>query len=204
MRLKVPPGSTNDIVSCLIFINKRNDYEIDFVSEIIEIIPENMQLNNPAKLSFNLDIISNQYNTSKLSIYKLDNDMWILCDSYIQDNFIHSEINTFGKYAVVYDENNQTDIFPNEYMLIQNYPNPFNPETSITYYLPAYNFIEINVYNIEGKKVNTLYKGYSESGYHTIHWNGKNNQDVSLPSGVYILSLEYDNNILNNKMVKIK
>ena len=58
LRLKVPPGSTNDIVSCLIFINKRNDYEIDFVSEIIEIIPENMQLNNPAKLSFNLDIFS--------------------------------------------------------------------------------------------------------------------------------------------------
>ena len=130
--------------------------------------------------------------------------MWILCDSYIQDNFIHSEINTFGKYAVVYDENHQTDIFPNDYMLIQNYPNPFNPETAITYYLPEYNFIEISIYNLEGKKVNILYKGYSESGYHTIHWNGKNNQDVSLPSGVYILSLEYDNKILNNKMVKIK
>ena len=56
----------------------------------------------------------------------------------------------------------------------------------------------------EGKKVKTLYHGYSQSGYHQINWNGNNDKGNSLSSGVYILSLEYDKNILNNKMVKIK
>ena len=89
-------------------------------------------------------------------------------------------------------------------MLIQNYPNPFNPETVIEYYLPESNFIKLNVYNIEGKKVKTLYHGYSQSGYHQINWNGNNDKGNSLSSGVYILNLEYDKNILNSKMVKIK
>ena len=89
-------------------------------------------------------------------------------------------------------------------MLVQNYPNPFNPQTTIEYYLPSSNFIKLNIYNIEGKKVNTLYNGYSESGYHTIYWNGNNDKGSTLSSGIYILSLEYNNIVLNRKMVKIK
>jgi len=204
LRLEIPEGATNDMVSCLISSHKNNDSNIDIVGDIFQIIPENIALNKPATLSFNLDMIATEYNYSDLAIYTLESDIWVLTNTYIQDDFIKTEINSFGNYAIAYNENHETNIFPNDYILNQNYPNPFNPETTINYYLPSSNFIILNIYNIEGQKVKTLYNGYSDFGYHQINWDGKNDNNSSLPSGVYILSLQYDNNILNSKMVKIK
>ena len=192
------------MVSCLISSHKNNDSNIDIVGDIFQIIPENIGLNKPATLSFNLDMIATEYNYSDLAIYTLESGIWVLTNTYIQNNFIKAEINNFGNYALVYNENHDTNILPDEYILNQNYPNPFNPETTINYYLPSSNFIKLNIYNIEGQKVKTLYNGYSDFGYHQINWDGKNDNNSSLPSGVYILTLQYDNNILNSKMVKIK
>ena len=55
-----------------------------------------------------------------------------------------------------------------------------HPETTINYYLPSSNFIKLNIYNIEGQKVKTLYNGYSDFGYHQINWDGKNPRKVKL------------------------
>ena len=81
-------------------------------------------------------MIATEYNYSDLAIYTLESDIWVLTNSYIQDDFIKTEINSFGNYALVYNENHETNILPNDYILNQNYPNPFNPETTINYYLP--------------------------------------------------------------------
>ena len=87
---------------------------------------------------------------------------------------------------------------------MQNYPNPFNPQTMINFYLPNNNYIEINIYDIKGKKVRTIYKGKLNSGYQSIKWNGMDDKGVSLSSGIYVLSLNYDNQVISNKMVKLK
>ena len=59
-------------------------------------------------------------------------------------------------------------------------------------------------YNIRGEKVRHLYNGYKKSGYYSIIWNGKSDTGVELSSGIYILNFKYGNNVINNKMVKIK
>ena len=87
---------------------------------------------------------------------------------------------------------------------MQNYPNPFNPETTINFYLPEDNYIEVNIYNIKGEQVRTIYKGKLHSGYQSIIWDGTNDRGVSLPSGIYIMSLNYNDMIINGKMVKLK
>ena len=151
-----------------------------------------------------LSFIPEGYDLNHCGLYYNNNHSWILSDTYIEDNKLKSRINNFGSYAIFYNEYQETLSFPDEYILMQNYPNPFNPETTINFYLPEDNYIEVNIYNIKGEQVRTIYKGTLHSGYQSIIWDGTNNRGISLPSGIYIMSLNYNDMIINGKMVKLK
>ncbi len=69
---------------------------------------------------------------------------------------------------------------PNQFILYQPYPNPFNPSTKINYIVPVKSKITLNVYNILGQKVVTLFNGIQQPGHHTITWNA-----TDVPSGIY-------------------
>ena len=74
---------------------------------------------------------------------------------------------------------------PSEIKLSQNYPNPFNPETLIRFYLPKTEFVDLKVYSITGREIETLINGEVPSGFHEVHWTAKN-----LSSGVYIYKMQ--------------
>jgi hypothetical protein len=74
---------------------------------------------------------------------------------------------------------------PKEYLLYQNYPNPFNSSTIIKYYLPEEGRVKLNIYNILGEKILTLFEGEQTSGNHQISLRSD-----KLPSGIYFYSLE--------------
>ena len=122
----------------------------------------------------------------------------------LNDNFLSTEISKFGIYTIMYDEFNNTLNYPDEYILIQNYPNPFNPNTKIDFFIPKKNNININIYSIKGDKVKNLFTGDIKTGYHSINWDGKNDNGNELPSGVYFLKLNYDNKFISRKLIKIK
>ncbi len=88
---------------------------------------------------------------------------------------------------------------PNKFTLWQNYPNPFNLQTAIDYYIPLVSFIEIEIYNVNGKKV----KKYSEkksAGNHRYLFNAE-----GLSSGIYFYSLKINGKISKTKkMIFIK
>jgi hypothetical protein len=90
------------------------------------------------------------------------------------------------------------------YQLEQNYPNPFNPSTTISYYLPSGGDASLVVYDLLGKEVKTLFKGYASAGKQSVQWNGINNEGKQVSSGVYIYSLRSGSKILNNKMLLVK
>ncbi len=74
---------------------------------------------------------------------------------------------------------------PSGYLLEQNYPNPFNSSTIIKYQIPKDESVRINLYNILGEKILTLFEGEQESGEHQIRLSSD-----KLPSGNYFYSLE--------------
>jgi len=83
----------------------------------------------------------------------------------------------------------ETEIaLPKNFDLSQNYPNPFNPSTRIDYTLPSDSKIVLEVYNINGAKVNQLVDKEQSAGYYSVDFNssliGKN-----IPSGVYLYRL---------------
>jgi len=88
---------------------------------------------------------------------------------------------------------------PDTYSIYNIYPNPFNPITIIEYSLPENASIELFVYNIHGRHIQTLVQSFQTAGYHSINWNAQN-----YPSGVYLIRLESSTYSQMQKVVLFK
>jgi len=108
----------------------------------------------------------------------------------------------------VYDPNynsieDLTIPFPNT-ISISNYPNPFNPSTTISYNIPQSGQTELKIYNIRGQLVKQLVNEYQECGEHTISWNGKDDSNSPVSSGIYFSKVFSAGNTQVHKMMMIK
>ncbi len=88
--------------------------------------------------------------------------------------------------------------------LYQNYPNPFNPSTVISFYLPATGRVELSVYDPIGRRIRTLASGRMEHGFKEFIWNGTDERDRPVSSGVYFCRLAVDKRVLTRKMILLK
>ena len=77
------------------------------------------------------------------------------------------------------------DINPVGFELAQNHPNPFNPSTTITYRLEKPGMVNLIIYDMLGRKVETLVDEVKLPGSYSVLWNGK-----GYASGVYFYRLE--------------
>jgi len=93
------------------------------------------------------------------------------------------------KYTPTAVEPGSSDL-PDAFTLFANYPNPFNLSTTICYSLPASADIRLSIYNLKGEKVRTLIHQHQSAGTFEISWNGRNDNNVHVPSGIYIYSME--------------
>jgi len=88
--------------------------------------------------------------------------------------------------------------------LYQNYPNPFNPTTTISFAMKNSDRVKLNVYNVKGQKVAELADDVFEQGIHTIVWNGKDNNDKNVASGVYYYQIKSGGHVETRKMLLMK
>ena len=93
---------------------------------------------------------------------------------------------------------------PEEYALDQNYPNPFNPTTRISYTIAERGLVSIDVFDILGRHVSTLLNEVQPAGSYEITWNGRNNENLPVTSGVYFYRLRSGSFAKTNKMVLLK
>lgn len=91
---------------------------------------------------------------------------------------------------------------PINYQLEQNYPNPFNPVTRIDFYLPIKTYWELEIINITGQQIRK-YVG-EDYGKVTICWNGENNEQISVTSGIYFYKITTENYSDSKKMILLK
>ena len=83
-------------------------------------------------------------------------------------------------------EDEETTSIPKVFALSQNYPNPLAPKTTISYTLPKPCKVSLKIYNIKGQKVKTLMNDVLPAGYHSVVWNGKDDNNESVSSGIYL------------------
>ena len=90
--------------------------------------------------------------------------------------------------------------------LYRNYPNPFNPSTTISFELAADTSenTELIIYNLKGQKVRTLVSGHLTSGRHSAFWNGLNDAQKAVTSGIYLYKLQSGDYTATRKMILIK
>ncbi|MDZ7261141.1 MAG: S8 family serine peptidase [candidate division KSB1 bacterium] len=76
--------------------------------------------------------------------------------------------------------------------LLHAHPNPFNLSTRISFVIPESDHVRLIIYDILGRKVQTLYDGKANNGLNNVIWNGKDENGKLVSSGVYICRLESD------------
>jgi len=87
-------------------------------------------------------------------------------------------------------EINMKDLMtPDNYALHHAFPNPFNPETTMKYDLPEQSKVHLTIFDLLGRKINTLKRKTEDAGFYSIKWDGTNEHGKPLSSGMYIIYL---------------
>ena len=91
-----------------------------------------------------------------------------------------------------------------KFTVMPAYPNPFNPSTTIRYGIETNSNVNIQIYDITGKLINTLINQEQTQGWHSIIWNGTNQHGKQVPAGIYLSRVISGTNIKTNKLMLLK
>ena len=83
-------------------------------------------------------------------------------------------------------------------------PNPSSGAVNISYVLPKSGQVSLNVYDICGRRVNTLAHGNKQGGAYNLTWNRNDSQGRKMSSGVYFYRLDYEGASLTRQLVLLK
>ncbi len=126
-------------------------------------------------------------------VYELDDEPPYLIENgrvYVMMNVLMDQITSADDYIAR---------IPDEYQLQQNYPNPFNPATTIQFSLPVSGEVQLVIYDILGRKVETLVDGYKNAGHHEAVFNAG-----ELSSGVYLYQLRAGEFVNTKRLMLVK
>ncbi len=93
---------------------------------------------------------------------------------------------------------------PQAHALHQNYPNPFNPSTTISFTVATSGPVELSVFDLLGRRVRILTEGPRPSGQHTVVWDGTDEKERAVGSGIYVYRLRIADFVQTRKMVLVK
>ena len=93
---------------------------------------------------------------------------------------------------------------PSGYSLLQNYPNPFNPVTKLRYDLPENSHVNITIYDMLGRAVKTMVNQHQNAGHRSIIWDGTNDYDNTVSTGIYLYQIQAGAYTRTKKMVFLK
>jgi len=89
-------------------------------------------------------------------------------------------------------------------LLEGNYPNPFNPATTIKFGIKEESEVRIEIFNAKGQKVKTLLNDKLSAGYHTATWNGTDESNHKVSSGIFFYKMQTGSYTSIQKMLLLK
>ena len=124
-----------------------------------------------------------------------------LCPPYPEciENYVGYQDTSNCEQVSIYDET-----LPITYNLYNAYPNPFNPLTTLQYDLPEDAVVNITIYDMMGRVVNTLINGSQTAGYKTTQWNATNDRNEPVSAGLYLYTIQAGQFTETKKMVLLK
>lgn len=126
-----------------------------------------------------------------------DHTVYLSSNSYVELPIITNAGNRFD--VMFAEENGAENNTPYSYSLTQNFPNPFNPSTMIQYTIADAQKVELKIYDLLGREVQTLVNDVQNPGSYNVMFNAQN-----LSSGIYFYRLTAGNFSEVKKMTLIK
>ncbi len=121
----------------------------------------------------------------------------------VDGSFIGSAFTEEISFEITVTDSDE-DMIPLVTKLQGNYPNPFNPTTLINFSLKEDTDVSIYIYNMKGQKVKTLVQGELKADSYSIIWNGKDDSNSSVASGIYFYKMDAGNYKATKKMTLLK
>jgi len=110
---------------------------------------------------------------------------------------------TFDNITGLGDLNNVQQLI-RSFKVIGNYPNPFNPSTTIAYSIPQKSDVKVNIYDVNGQLIKEIVNESLDAGEHFVTWNGTNQTNSSVASGVYIYTVQSGSRLVSRQMILVK
>ena len=88
---------------------------------------------------------------------------------------------------------------PHNVALFHNFPNPFNPTTTINFHVETSHTTSLQIYDINGRIVETLIQDKIKPGSHQIKWDG-----TEFASGIYFAKLRSGEKVKTQKIMLLK
>jgi len=137
------------------------------------------------------------YGLDYRSIYSSILGSWFGLENESKEGVLQGEFEDLG-FVNVATSNEQTQK-PLAFKLHQNYPNPFNPSTNISFVLPTSGRVRLQIFDIQGRLIQTLADKVVNAGEHTVVFDAS-----SLSSGMYMYRLETPYGVSSKTMSLIK
>ncbi len=108
----------------------------------------------------------------------------------------------FNQHPTGLDE---TDVASRERLLLGNYPNPFNPTTTLEFTLPTHSRVSLFIVDLGGRRVRSLVEDrILDEGQHQLTWDGKDDRERLLPSGIYFCRVLANEEIKTHRILLLK
>ena len=118
-------------------------------------------------------------------------------------NSIPSSANDYVLIEVELSIDDEIEL-PTRIALFPAFPNPFNPRTNIRYDLPQTGYVDLRIFDLSGREVRTLARGFDLAGTKTVVWDAKDNQGQNVSAGVYVYRLEAAGFVQSQKLIYLK
>jgi len=104
-------------------------------------------------------------------------------------------------------DNRNTQNIPGSFLLVKAFPNPFNPSTTLSINIPenlSGGMVQLSIYDIQGQLVKDIIGKNLPAGNYLYKWDGRNNNGVSVSSGIYITNLHVKDQMSSVKIILLK
>ena len=205
-KLNVGRNSVSTTSNIMLYTD--NQYDISYrsnlhkISQNYHVSPYDIEFINKIELGFDVNLESN-LDIDKYYIMHYSDNVWIPIYTVRYDYYVAGYIDKGGIYALFYSED-EIELVPDNFEVLNIYPNPFNPTTNIEFSIPSKSHVSINVYNLLGENIKNIADYDFNKGFHVVKWDGLDNRNNSVASGIYFVTIEYGSDLISKKVTLLK
>jgi len=142
----------------------------------------------------NLNMIGNNWEISSIDTGYIfypsisTNDDYLVCswDEYVSQTESIANIAVYSLDSLFANVGIENNLLPKSF-LVNAYPNPFNSNIAIDLDIGKVGIVKVMIYNILGEQVTQITNTNLNPGKYQLNWNGKNENGIPLPSGIYFI-----------------